>query len=143
MITLHRKVICIIQQFPGFVKVQNSQISIVLREPSAVATPAPSARTSNLHELAERLDALNDSVAGDSRVVSLVSSCIEPDAAGSASVDAASRRTYRMVKSRPMGRSYALELARQYGISLDQLKETLRGRGLLSPAPGGPAATET
>lgn len=93
--------------------------------------------------MAECLDALHDSVAGDSRAVSLVSSRIEPDAAGSASVDAAGRRTYRVGKSRPMGRSYALELARQYGISLDQLKETLRGRVLLSPAPGGPAATET
>lgn len=45
--------------------------------------------------------------------------------AGSASVDAASRHTFRVVKSLPMGRSYALELARLYGISLDQLKETL------------------
>ena len=97
----------------------------------------------HLHELAERLDALNDSVSGDSRVVSLVSSCIELDGAGSASVDAASRRTSRVVKSPPMGRSYALELARLYGISLDQLKETLSERGLLSPAQDGTAETET
>jgi DNA mismatch repair protein MutS len=94
------------------------------------------------HELAERLDALNDSVSGDSRVVSLVSSCIEPDAGGSAGVDAANRRTYRVVKSPPMGRSYALEFARLYGISLDQLTETLRQRGLLSPVQDGPAGTE-
>lgn len=96
----------------------------------------------HLHELAERLDALNDSVPGNSRVVSLVSSCSGPDVAGSAGVDAASRRTYRVVKSPPMGRSYALELARQYGISLDQLKDTLRERGLLSPAQDGAAGTE-
>jgi hypothetical protein len=97
----------------------------------------------HLHELAERLDALNDGVSGDSRVVSLVSSCIEPGAAGPVSVDAASRRTYRVVKSPPMGRSYALELARLHGISLDQLKETLRGRGLLSPVQERTAGAET
>jgi DNA mismatch repair ATPase MutS len=96
----------------------------------------------HLHELAERLDGLNDSVPGDSRVVSLVSSRIEPDAAGTAGVDAASRRTYRVVKSPPMGRSYALELARLYGISLDQLQETLRARGALPPVPGGTEETE-
>jgi DNA mismatch repair protein MutS len=97
----------------------------------------------HLHELAERLDVLNESVPGDSRVVSLVSSCIEPGAAALAGVDAAGRRTYRVVKSPPMGRSYALELARLYGISLDQLQETLRERGLLSPAQDGAAGTET
>jgi len=87
----------------------------------------------HLHELAEQAAAINAEVEGDSRVVSLVSSRIDGAAMAQGAEEAAERRTYRVVRSRPMGRSYALELARHYGISLDQLRQVLADRGVIEP----------
>ncbi len=93
----------------------------------------------HLHELAEQVEAINAEAAGDSRVVSLVSSRIDQAAMADGAQEAAERRTYRVVRSRPMGRSYALELARHYGISLDQLRQVLRDRGVIDlEEPGAP-----
>lgn len=85
----------------------------------------------HLHELAEQVEAINAEVPGDSRVVSLVSSRIDPETVARGAEEMAGRRTYRVVRSRPMGRSYALELARHYGISLDQLRQVLLDRGVI------------
>lgn len=68
----------------------------------------------HLHELARDCDDINDSVPGESRLRSLVSE-VEED-------EAALRRTYRVRPAPPKGKSYAHEIARQYGISLDQLR---------------------
>jgi hypothetical protein len=38
------------------------------------------------------------------------------------------RRTYRILPGPPMGRSYAREIARRYGISFEQLKASLSAR---------------
>lgn len=85
----------------------------------------------HLHELAEQVEAINAETAGDSRVVSLVSSRIDQATVAQDADEMAGRRTYRVVRSRPMGRSYALELARHYGISLDQLRQVLLDRGVI------------
>lgn len=85
----------------------------------------------HLHELAEQVEAINAEVPGDSQVVSLVSSRIDPETVARGAEEMAGRRTYRVVRSRPMGRSYALELARHYGISLDQLRQVLLDRGVI------------
>lgn len=68
----------------------------------------------HLHELAADCDSINREVAGDSRVRSLISQ-VEEDADGL-------RRTYQIVPAPPRGQSYAREIARQYGISFEQLR---------------------
>jgi DNA mismatch repair ATPase MutS len=78
----------------------------------------------HLHELAAAADALNASTAGDSRIVSLVAS---PHAAGADG----SPHAYKILPGPPMGRSYAREIAAQYGISYEQLSALLQQRGVL------------
>lgn len=67
----------------------------------------------HLHELAVHCQSINEAVAGDSRLQSLVSE-VEEDAAGL-------RRTFRVKPAPPRGKSYAREIAQQYGISFEQL----------------------
>jgi DNA mismatch repair protein MutS len=78
----------------------------------------------HLHELAADLAALNASTDGDSLIVSLVASRRETDGDGS-------RPSYKIVPGPPLGRSYAREIAAQYGISYDQLTALLHQRGVL------------
>ena len=74
----------------------------------------------HLHELAADCQAINQAVAGDSRVQSLISQVEE----GEDGV----RRTYRVTAAPPRGQSYAREIARQYGISFEQLRALLAER---------------
>src|SRR2546425_1105991 len=78
----------------------------------------------HLHELAADVAALNASTTGESRIVSLVASWTE---AG----DDGPSRSYKIVPGPPLGRSYAREIAAQYGISYDQLTALLQQRGIL------------
>ena len=78
----------------------------------------------HLHELAADVAALNASTTGESRIVSLVASRTE---AG----DKSHRRLYKIVPGPPLGRSYAREIAAQYGISYDQLTALLQQRGMI------------
>ena len=71
----------------------------------------------HLHELAADCDAINREVAGDSRVQSLISQ-VEDGEDGL-------RRTYEVVPAPPRGQSYAREIARQYGVSFEQLQALL------------------
>ena len=71
----------------------------------------------HLHELAADCESINSEIAGDSRVQSLISQ-VEESADGL-------RRTYQVVPAPPRGQSYAREIARQYGISFEQLQELL------------------
>jgi len=68
----------------------------------------------HLHELAADCESINSEVTGDSRVQSLISQ-MEEGADGL-------RRTYQVVPAPPRGQSYAREIARQYGISFEQLR---------------------
>ncbi|HSJ58466.1 MAG TPA: hypothetical protein VLC95_14890 [Anaerolineae bacterium] len=88
----------------------------------------------HLHELAEKVETINHDTPGDSRVVSMVSSRIDQATIAQGADEVAERRTYQVVKSPPMGRSYALELAQHYGISFDQLRQALVDRGALDGA---------
>ncbi|MCY4020975.1 MAG: hypothetical protein OXG39_16300 [Chloroflexi bacterium] len=74
----------------------------------------------HLHELAVDCGSINDAVSGDSRVQSLISE-VEEDESGV-------RRTYRVLAAPPRGQSYAREIARQYGISFEQLRALLEKR---------------
>ena len=71
----------------------------------------------HLHELAANCEAINGEVAGDSRVQSLISQ-VKESAEGV-------RRTYKVLPAPPRGQSYAREIARQYGISFEQLQALL------------------
>ncbi|HLO31111.1 MAG TPA: hypothetical protein VK249_18325 [Anaerolineales bacterium] len=84
--------------------------------------------STHLHELADRAGDLNDSVPGDSKIISVVSSPI--DAAEQAS-GAEVIRTYRLEIRPPLGQSYAREIAARYGISYQQLEDVLSRRGVL------------
>ena len=84
--------------------------------------------STHLHELANRVDELNDSVPGDSAIVSVVSSAVEkaPQGAGDEIV-----RTYKVEARPPLGQSYAREIAARHGISYQQLEKILSERGVL------------
>jgi DNA mismatch repair ATPase MutS len=77
----------------------------------------------HLHDLATDIDTLNANTTGDSLIVSLVAS-------RSADGDGV-QRSYKIVPGPPMGRSYAREIAAQYGISYEQLAALLQQRGVL------------
>ena len=78
----------------------------------------------HLHELAEGLDALNATWPGDCKLVSLVA-CADPSGAPG---DDTARRTYKIVPGPSMGQSYAKDIATRFGISFEQLEQTLRER---------------
>ncbi|CAG0968931.1 MAG: hypothetical protein IAE83_02900 [Anaerolinea sp.] len=88
------------------------------------------AYTTHMHELAGSADALNASTPGDSKVLSLV-------AMAQSSLSEASggeiKRTYKIVASPPMGRSYADELAARYGISFEKIVGALKTRKVIDP----------
>jgi len=77
----------------------------------------------HLHELAKDVDALNDSVPAESRIISVVSSPIDTGSEG--------RHSYRLEVRPPLGQSYAREIAAGYGISYQQLMDVLQKRGVL------------
>ena len=78
----------------------------------------------HLHDLAADVDELNVNTVGDSLIVSLVASRNDDG-------DDGARRSYKIAPGRPMGRSYAREIASHYGISYDQLQTLLQQRGVL------------
>jgi DNA mismatch repair ATPase MutS len=82
----------------------------------------------HLHELAAEADVLNASITGDSHILSLVASLIEEERAENGT---AVTRSYKIIPSPPMQSSRARELARQYGVSFDQLHQLLRKRGVM------------
>lgn len=83
----------------------------------------------HLHELAATCDVINDETPGSSRIISMVSMVrIEENGDGKVA-----RRTYKIIPSPPMGMSYAREIAARYGISFEQLMETLRERNVIAP----------
>lgn len=83
----------------------------------------------HLHELAADADEINAETEGDSKIISLVSMVMVEKAADGETA----RRTYKIIPSAPMGRSYAREIALRYGISFDQLKSSLQARSQIPP----------
>ena len=78
----------------------------------------------HLHELAADVATLNASTTGESRIVSLVASWTDGGGDGQ-------RHSYKIVPGPPLGRSYAREIAAQYGISYEQLTALLQQRGMI------------
>ena len=84
--------------------------------------------SSRLHELGNRATELNDSVLGDSRIISIVSSPVDTSLLGASDEVI---RTYKVESRPPLGQSYAREIATRYGISSSQLEKLLSERGVL------------
>ncbi len=84
----------------------------------------------HLHELAYRLEEINASVEGDSKVVSLVAGVAEKETPPG-STNGVARRTFRITPGPPIGKSYARDIAEQYGISLSRIRSSLKERGIL------------
>ena len=85
----------------------------------------------HLHELGERVDAINREVDGASRLVSMVAGIESGDTGNGSSGEV--RRTFRIRPGPPVGLSYARDIARRYGISYDDIRAQLAARR--SPAP--------
>ena len=80
----------------------------------------------HLHDLAADAPRLNDETDGDSRIISVVSQVeVEHDENGQTV-----QHTYKIIPSPPVSKSYAIELAARYGISFEQLKDTIEKRDL-------------
>jgi DNA mismatch repair protein MutS len=99
---------------------------------------ARAAYTTHMHELAASADELNTLNPGDSKVMSLVAIAQPESNAGS---EEGIKRTYKIISSPPMGRSYANELAARYGISFDKIVETLNARQVIAPQTTGESYT--
>jgi len=86
----------------------------------------------HLHELAESIDDINAQEDGDSKLISMVAGIKE-------NVEhklTASNRSYKVTPGKPQGQSFARDIAHQYGISLEQLTQTIRDRSLITSAAG-------
>lgn len=72
--------------------------------------------STHLHELAARLDEINDRIAaeGGVRVDTLVAGIEE------------GKRSFRVYRRKPDGKSYARDIADKYGLSFESLKESLQ-----------------
>ncbi len=84
--------------------------------------------STHLHELGNSADELNDSVGGDSSILSVVSSPVDPVLSGSGEER---QHMYKLEIRPPLGQSYAREIAARYGISYEQLEKVLADRGVL------------
>lgn len=81
----------------------------------------------HFHELAARVEKINaDFMTYDNRLISMVAGVERSDDPLS---EQGAKRTYKVVPSPPQGMSYARDIARLYGISLEQIKEKLAVRG--------------
>ncbi len=97
----------------------------------------------HLHELAASVEKLNSDTEGDSRVISMVASLIDQEVINRAKDDGSPvKRSYKIIPSPPMGRSYAREIALRYGISFEQLSDLLDRRGLTKSPVGKPETIE-
>ncbi|CAG7635766.1 hypothetical protein ACFQI7_06795 [Paenibacillus allorhizosphaerae] len=83
----------------------------------------------HLLELAAGVDSINDEVPGDSRLVSMVAG-IEGNNADARRADAMTKRTYKITPGSPMGMSLGKDIAQLYGISFEQIMDTLHKRSL-------------
>jgi DNA mismatch repair protein MutS len=67
----------------------------------------------HMHELAASAEGINEEINGESKVVSLVTGIVE------------GKRSYKIYKGDPHGRSYAKDIAFKHGISFEQLAEII------------------
>jgi hypothetical protein len=91
--------------------------------------------STHLVELAERISEIESAVDGKSTAFSLVAGLQLVEEPGSGEVRAAP--TYHIAPGLPQGRGYAQEIARRYGISLDQIVQVRREMSSSNDATSG------
>ncbi len=89
----------------------------------------------HLHDLASDLELINTEVKGDSIVASLVAG-VKNEGDNNMKNDIKNNedhygRTYKIMHSQPLGRSFARDIANQYGISFEQLSRALIERNVV------------
>ena len=84
--------------------------------------------STHLHELGNRVEELNQSVPGDGKIISVVSSPIDEEIPTGQPVV---HRSYKVEARPPLGQSYAREIAGRYGIRYEQLEKILAERGVI------------
>jgi len=67
----------------------------------------------HMHELATYADKINCEVPGESKIISMVTGLME------------GKRSYVILPGAPLGKSYAMDIAVKFGISYDQIVETI------------------
>lgn len=82
----------------------------------------------HFHELAMNLEKTNSEVPGDSKIESLVSGVVENSKGGANTSNDFSKRSYKITISAPSGNSYAKDIANQYGVSIEKIKDKLESR---------------
>ena len=78
----------------------------------------------HLHELGESVATLSDGSPGSSVAYSLVAGIDHGSGDGG-------KRTYKILRGPPMGKSFASDIAEQCGISYHQIRDLFRKRGLI------------
>lgn len=84
----------------------------------------------HLHELGFAVDEINRSIDGVSKVISMVA--LVKNQKHEKQNENKVIRTFKIVKSPPEDRSYALEIATKYGISFQQLKKLFTELGVIN-----------
>lgn len=70
----------------------------------------------HMHELAKETDIINNTITGNSKVVSLVTGMEN------------GKRSYKIYKGEPLGKSYARDIAIKYGMSFEQITKSINIR---------------
>lgn len=70
----------------------------------------------HMHELAKEAEIINNKVNGNSKVVSLVTGIED------------GKRSYKIYKGEPLGKSYAKDIAEKYGMSFEQITKSINIR---------------
>jgi DNA mismatch repair protein MutS len=86
----------------------------------------------HLHELANSIERINQEVEGASKLISMVAGMNDASLPNTGSQGAVQNRSFKVQPGPPQGSSYAGDIARQFGISLDQMVLTMRQRNVLS-----------
>ncbi|MBN1409308.1 MAG: hypothetical protein JW969_00590 [Spirochaetales bacterium] len=79
----------------------------------------------HFHDLAMQVNEINNSTKGKSKLISMVSRVIDNEGAGEKI-----KRTFKILPGPPAGKSYARDIALNYGIGFDQLLDIVEERGL-------------
>jgi hypothetical protein len=79
-------------------------------------------------ELAAKCDEINEELPGESKLISMVACVDVPEGDKVAHSIASAKRTFKIVPGPPSQMSFAKDIARKYGISFEQIVETLGQR---------------
>ncbi len=67
----------------------------------------------HMHELASYADRMNKEVSGDSKIISMITGLVKGE------------RSYIIIPGEPTGKSYAMDIAHKFGISYEQILDTI------------------